>query len=81
MTFDTVPGTVSLSAPSDDIPGDANNDGVVNNKDLVLLIRYINGWDVMIHVEAMDVTGDGKLTVADVALLQQYLNGWKVELK
>ena len=26
--------------------GDVNNDGKVNNKDYVLLMRYLNGWDV-----------------------------------
>lgn len=63
------------------IPGDVNDDGERNNRDLVLLLRFLNGWKVRINVDAADVDGDGKPGMKDVALLQQYLNGWDVELK
>ena len=35
-------------APHDPYAADVNNDGVVNNKDLGLLQRYLSGWGVQI---------------------------------
>lgn len=61
-------------------PGDVNEDGKTNNRDLVLLIRYLSGWKVQINAFAADTDGDGGLTMKDAALLQRYLNGWDVEL-
>jgi hypothetical protein len=31
------------------IPGDLNGDGEVNNRDLILLFRYLSGWDVQLQ--------------------------------
>ena len=64
----------------ENIPGDVNGDGKINNVDLVLVIRYFSGWKVQIDLNAADVDNDGKFGVKDIALLQQYLNGWAVEL-
>ncbi len=61
--------------------GDVNNDGNVNMKDIVLLQKYLNGYDVTINTSASDVNADGKINMKDIALLQQYLNGWEVVLK
>lgn len=63
------------------IPGDANGDGSVNNRDVALLQQYINGWDVTLDEASADANGDGSVNNRDVALLQQYVNGWDVELK
>ncbi|MBR5295504.1 MAG: leucine-rich repeat protein, partial [Clostridia bacterium] len=65
----------------DYIPGDVNCDGEINNKDVGLLQRYINGWDVEIDLDAADVTRDGKINNKDLALLQRFISGWNVELK
>lgn len=62
------------------IPGDANGDGIVNNKDVGLLQRYNNGWDVEINEKAADVNGDGLVNNKDVGILQRYNNGWDVSL-
>jgi len=63
--------------------GDANGDGEINNRDLALLMQYINGWNVNdeIDVFAIDVNADGKINNKDYALLMRYINGWPVELK
>ena len=37
------------ATPPARIPGDINGDGVVNNKDLIRLFRYLSGWDVEIY--------------------------------
>ncbi len=58
--------------------GDINDDGKINTKDYVLLIRYINGWDVDIIIESCDTNRDGSVNAQDCALLMQYINGWDV---
>ena len=63
------------------LPGDANGDGGVNNRDLALVQQYINKWHVNIDAEAADVNADGAVNNRDLALLQQYINKWDVVLK
>lgn len=58
------------------IPGDVNADGKVNNKDAVLLFRYIAGWTVDVDEDALDVTGDDKVTNKDAIELFRYVAGW-----
>ena len=60
--------------------GDTNNDGQVNNKDLALLMQYINGWEISIDTTLADVNNDCKTNNKDYALLMQFLNGWDVTL-
>ena len=60
--------------------GDINNDGKINNKDLGLLMQYLNSWDVEIVESAADINADGKVNNKDYGLLMQYLNGWDVQL-
>ena len=63
------------------IPGDANGDGAVNNRDVAMVQQYINKWDVSIDLDACDVNDDGAVNNRDLALMQQYINKWDVELK
>lgn len=63
------------------ISGDINDDGKINNKDLSLLMRHLNGWSVTIVEDAADVNRDGAVNNKDFSLLLQYVNGWPVELK
>ncbi len=63
------------------VSGDINGDGSINNKDLGLLMQYLNGWDVVISEDAADVNGDDSVNNKDYGLLMQYLNNWDVELK
>ena len=60
--------------------GDVNEDGNVNNRDLGLLLRHTNSWEVTLNLAAADVNGDGNVNNRDLGLLQRYLNGWDVEL-
>ena len=63
------------------ISGDLTGDGKINSLDGLLLMRYLNGWDVNISApEAMDVNGDGKVNSLDGLILMRYLNGWNVTL-
>ena len=63
------------------ISGDVNNDGEVNNKDLGVLRRFLNDWDVKIDELASDVNRDGEINNKDLGILRRYLNDWDVELK
>ena len=60
--------------------GDANGDGAVNARDLVLLQQFMAGWDVTFSFVAADVDGDGSVNARDAAVLQQYVAGWDVTL-
>ncbi len=61
-------------------PGDMNDDGYVDNKDVVLLFRYLNNVKVEINVYAVDVNGDGEPNNKDVAVLFRYVNGADVKI-
>ena len=68
---------------TDRTPGDANDDGIVDLKDIVLLRRYLcGGWNVTVNLANTDVNADGAVDLKDVAILRRYLaGGWNVELK
>lgn len=69
--FEAVDGGVAVV---NTVPGDANGDGKVNNRDLGLLQRYLNGWGVEVDESAADISGDGKVNNRDLGLLQKMLN-------
>lgn len=56
------------------VPGDLDGDGNLNNKDLGLLQKYLNEWEVTVVAEALDVNGDGNVNNRDLAALQRILN-------
>ena len=60
--------------------GDVNGDSEINNRDLVLMQQYLNGWNVTVDADACDCNADGEINNRDLVLFQQYLNGWNVTL-
>lgn len=60
------------------IRGDVNNDGKINNRDLVLMRQYLAGWGVTASEYGIDVNGDGKVNNRDLVLMRQYFAGWDV---
>ena len=62
------------------VPGDINNDGKVNNKDLTRLFQYLSDWDVEVNEAALDVNGDGAKNNKDLTRLFQYLSDWDVKI-
>lgn len=60
--------------------GDLNDDSLMNNKDLGLLMQYLNGWGVDLNTDAADVNADGQINNKDYGVLMQYINGWDVSL-
>ena len=61
--------------PAETVKGDINGDGVANNKDVVLLFRYVNGSPVTVNKDAVDVNGDGSVNNKDVVALFRYVSG------
>jgi len=56
------------------VAGDADGNGKVNNRDLGLLQRYLNGAGIAIDEAAIDMDGNGKINNRDLGLLQKRLN-------
>ena len=54
--------------------GDVNGDGYINNKDLAVLMQYLNEWDVQIDTRAADYNNDGSVNNRDYALIMRYVN-------
>ena len=73
VIFNTVSGTVTI--PSHTL-GDVNDDGAINYKDLGLLQRFVNNWDVTVNTLACDVNRDDIVNNKDLGILQRHLNGW-----
>ena len=65
------------------IAGDADGDGIVDLKDVVLIRRYLaGGWDVTIYGRFADADADNAITLVDVTLITRYLaGGWDVVLQ
>jgi len=77
--FDLVSGSVEIT---NNVPGDANKDGSIDLKDVVLIRRWIaGGFNAVICEANADVNGDNVVDLKDVAILRRYLSGgWDVEL-
>ena len=62
------------------LPGDINGDGVVSNKDVTRLQKYLKGDEVEVMTFNLDTNGDGSVSNKDLTRLQKYLKGDNVEL-
>ncbi len=64
-------------AVADPQPGDVNNDGKVNARDVRLILQYISELisDEGLSLVAADFNADGKVNVRDARLLLQYIAG------
>ncbi|MBE6696656.1 MAG: hypothetical protein E7587_09440 [Ruminococcaceae bacterium] len=64
---------------SDFLYGDTNGDGSVLSSDLLMLRKYMAGYDYAANISTVtvsqgaDVNGDGKIGVADVLLMRKYM--------
>lgn len=62
------------------IPGDVNDDSVVNIMDALLTLQYSVGWDVDINLLNADVDVSDTVTIMDALLILQYSVGWDIDL-
>lgn len=58
------------------LPGDVDANGRVNNKDLGLLQRYLNEFEVTVQLQSADLNGDGAINNKDLGILQRHINEW-----
>ena len=74
--------TFSLESPLPKVAfaGDINGDTKVNNKDLIILFRYIAGYNVQPDADALDINNDGAVNNKDLIRLLKYLSGWDVRI-
>lgn len=72
IAFSIVNGSITVT---NYLPGDIDSNGVVNNKDVGLLMRYIVNNDIKVNEDAIDINRDGKVTVTDTITLMLYLCG------
>ena len=63
------------SEPKDYIPGDLNDDGSVDARDLSMLKRCVITGDEPENFEAADLNGDGSIDEDDAALHAEFLTG------
>lgn len=73
-----IPFKASIEVVSEVLPGDVNNDGIINILDLTMLINYVLGHDTPegFNLDMADVNGDGIVDVNDVvALINLILHG------
>ncbi len=60
--------------------GDADRDGAITTKDLLLIKRYAANWKgygSKIDLDLSDIDGDGRITSKDIMILKRCLAGWK----
>ncbi len=64
-------------------PGDVNDDGTINTKDLTLIRRHIaGGYSISLEEAAANVNADGTINTKDLTLIRRYIaGGYSVELK
>lgn len=78
VKFTVVNGSVEVI---DVMLGDVNNDGSVDNRDSMILDRYLAKWDGYttenVNVVAADVNCDGAVNNIDSMILARYLAKWE----
>jgi len=56
--------------------GDIDGKNGINNSDLIMLRRYLAGWDVEINEDAANLDGKGGVNNSDAIWLARHLAGW-----
>ena len=66
-------GTTKTESSPAYTAGDVNGDGVISNKDLIRMTKYMAGIDVEVMESALDVNGDGVFNAKDQVRLKKIL--------
>ena len=83
MTVTAATGYISDTSDASDasdvsreyLLGDANDDGSVDMKDVLLVRKYIAGMVDSIDKTAADFNGDGEVNMKDVLLIRRFIAG------
>lgn len=81
FVIEYTPDTSSSTPPTGRLPGDADDNGVVNLNDVQCMLRYIAGELYDINFNNADTNANDQMDMHDVLLLMQYISGWEVPLK
>ncbi len=60
--------------------GDANNDGVIDTRDITRILNYVVGTTDVANWIYSDANGDTEISALDALRVMKYLAGWSVEL-
>ena len=63
------------------LAGDANEDGKINSRDALTIVRYTVGQGVKINLSNADVNADGKINSRDALAIVRFTVGQDVTLK
>ena len=74
-TTATEPEETDPTTPPALLLGDANSDGAVNMKDVLVLRKFMADLEVSIDMVAADVTQDGTVNLKDVLQLRKFIAG------
>jgi len=78
LITDTLGTYAVIESGSDRLPGDINEDGTVDLKDVTILRRFVAEWEgVTISAANSDVDGDGEIDLKDVTVLRRYVAEWE----
>ena len=77
----SVSGVSVKAVKSSRLPGDATDDGEVDGRDVLRLMKYFAGQAVTFNEANADVTGDGEVDGRDVLRLMKYFAGQNVTLQ
>lgn len=69
------------AADASRLPGDADDNGVVDIYDGLVVLQYGVSADTAINLSNADVNADGEVNIHDALLILQYDAGWAVTLK
>ncbi|MBQ8556686.1 MAG: hypothetical protein IJ438_12570 [Clostridia bacterium] len=78
FTLDVQPAGTEKPART---PGDVNDDGTVNMRDALALLKKLADWDVSINASNADCNADGTVNMRDALLLLKKLADWDVTLQ
>ena len=65
--------SVSVTGLADYLSGDADQNGVVDGRDVTAIRRYLEGLPTVCHTGAADLDDSGSVDARDVEILRQYL--------
>ncbi len=63
----------SIAGLADYIPGDADQNGTVDGRDVTAMLRYLEGLPTVCHTGAADLDDSGEVDARDVELLRRYI--------
>ena len=70
-------GQLRIDLPTTPIRyGDVNDDGKVDELDVVLMERHLARWPISINEAAADLNGDGVVDEMDIVVLERHLARW-----